>query len=196
MLQDAIIESFLSTNAPEANKPTNPEPWIIFTAGAMGAGKSYTVRQLHKQGTLPMESYVSVDPDEIRRCLPEFDGYLKSAPDKAGEHTRKEAGMMAEVLTKAALEQGENVLVDGSLRDAEWYLNYFEGLRKSYPHIKIGIIHVTAPLEAVLERATNRAQITGRIVPENIIRETIEQVPVSVELLRPEVDFYLEINNS
>ena len=64
-----------------------------------------------------------------------------------------EAGMVSEILTLAALEKGKNVLVDGSLRDSDWYQGYFASLRNDYPLLKIGIIHVTAPREAIIERA-------------------------------------------
>ena len=61
--------------------------------------------------------------------------------------------MVSEILTLAALEKGKNVLVDGSLRDSNWYQGYFSSLRNDYPLLKIGIIHVTAPREAIIERA-------------------------------------------
>lgn len=170
-LQDAIIESMLQKNSTKGlndNKDTRPleysvlaEPWIIFTAGVMGAGKSYTIRQLHANGQFPLESFVTVDPDEIRRLLPEFNVYVRTCPEKAGELTRKEAGMMAEILTEAALERGQNVLVDGSLRDAAWYQNYFTVLRHSFPSLKLGIIHITAPIEAIFERVKVRS--VGRL---------------------------------
>jgi Zeta toxin len=86
-----------------------------------GAGKTHTINKLNESGQFPLESFIRVDPDEIRRRLPEFQIYLEKNPEKAGELTRKEAGMMAEILTSFALEQGLNVLVDGSLKDAAWY---------------------------------------------------------------------------
>lgn len=61
--------------------------------------------------------------------------------------------MCSEILTLAALQAGKNVLVDGSLRDSDWYQKYFKNLRDEFPSLKIGIIHVTAPREAVLQRA-------------------------------------------
>jgi hypothetical protein len=79
------------------------------------------MNRLNETGQFPLESFVTVDPDEIRRRLPEFLGYIQRSPEKAGELTRKEAGMMAEILTISALEQGMNVLVDGSLKDAAWH---------------------------------------------------------------------------
>ena len=37
----------------------------------MGAGKSYTMRKLVEKGRFPLLAFVNVDPDEIRRQLPE-----------------------------------------------------------------------------------------------------------------------------
>lgn len=93
------------------------------------------------------------DPDEIRRQLPEFHLYVELAPELAGELTRKEAGYIAEILTLAGLRAGKNVLVDGSLRDCEWYKGYFERLRRGFKNLRLAIIHVTAPREAIFQRA-------------------------------------------
>ena len=43
--------------------------------------------------------------------------------------------------------------MDGSLRDAEWYEQYFERIREDFSNVKIGIIQVSAPREAVFQRA-------------------------------------------
>ena len=77
-------------------------------------------------------------------------------PTKAGELTRKEAGYVAEILTLAALQAGKNVLVDGSLRDHEWYTGYFLRLREEYITLKLAILHIVAPRDAVFKRAAVR----------------------------------------
>lgn len=198
--QDMIIISILEANDSDKVRERHclvpPNPWVVFTAGVMGAGKSFTIHRLHKQGLFPLESFVVVDPDEIRRQLPEFQGYLRRSAEQAGALTRKEAGMMAEILTEAALERGQNVLKDGSLRDAKWYRNYFTDLRQLIPGIRLGIIHVTAPLDVILDRVKERAEETGRIVPKEVLQKTAEQVPRSVGILQEYVDFFLEIDNS
>ena len=79
---------------------------------------------------------------------------------------------------------------------AGWYQDYFSMLRRSYPNIKIGIIHVTAPEETILDRAMQRAEVTGRIVPKTIILDSIQQVPKSIKVLRDRVDYYLEVSNT
>ena len=125
--QDAIIQEFLNDavitdgNGEICTTPT--QPWIVFTAGAMGAGKGYTLKKLVEKGRFPLIAFVRVDPDAIRRYLPEFDLYVQQSPEKAGELTNKEAGYIAEILTLAGLQSGKNVIVDGSLRRVQWYNN-------------------------------------------------------------------------
>ena len=119
----------------------------------MGAGKSYTMRKLVENGQFPLIAFITVDPDQIRQKLPEFQLYVESNPEVAGQLTHKEAGFIAEILTLAGLQSGKNVMVDGSLRNAEWYKTYFKRLRADFPMLRLGIIHVTAPKEAIFQRA-------------------------------------------
>jgi hypothetical protein len=79
--------------------------------------------------------------------------YASLCPEDAGELTNKECGYVSEIITLAGLESGKNVLVDGSLRDSDWYKVYFQMLRDRYSHLKIAILHIVAPREAVFQRA-------------------------------------------
>jgi Zeta toxin len=198
-LQDAIIDSMLDAVLIEdehGNVGTVPtKPFIVFTAGAMGAGKSYTINKLVESGRFPLKAFVIVDPDEIRRILPEYYIYIEHNPERAGDLTRKEAGFIAEILTLAALQSGKNCVVDGSLRDHDWYIEYFARLRIEYPKFMQAILHVTAPREAVFARAAKRAEMTGRVVPEETLEKALRQVPESVNILKHHVAYYAEINN-
>eukprot|EP00588_Corethron_pennatum_P010200 CAMPEP_0194274028 /NCGR_PEP_ID=MMETSP0169-20130528/7218_1 /TAXON_ID=218684 /ORGANISM="Corethron pennatum, Strain L29A3" /LENGTH=380 /DNA_ID=CAMNT_0039017123 /DNA_START=257 /DNA_END=1399 /DNA_ORIENTATION=- len=199
LLQDDIISRMIlfaelvDINGDTCTTPTTP--WLVFTAGAMGAGKGYTINNLGARGLFPLQGFVSVDPDEIRKCLPEYKLYLRENPSMAGELTKKESGYIAEILTLAALDTGMNVLVDGSLRDSEWYIKLFARLRTNYPALKIAILHVTAPREAVLERAKKRGEITGRKIPIEVLEMALEQVPKSILRLSPLADYFCEIDN-
>jgi hypothetical protein len=210
-LVEKMIEEHLMSDTPQQNScsssssilgtstaKSSHNPWIVFTAGAMGAGKSHSIRALHNANRFPLERFLLVDPDEIRRMLPEFEMYLNQHPELAGEKTRKEAGLIAEILTQVALNLGLNVLVDGSLRDAHWYENYFAELRRSHggQGLRIGILHVTAPREAIFQRAQMRSEMTRRVVPQHTLEETLRQVPWSVEILAPQADFFAELHNA
>ncbi|CAB9529202.1 Zeta toxin [Seminavis robusta] len=200
MFQDDIIESRLlhapTTKELDGHTCTAGKHWAVFTAGVMGAGKSYTIRKLDEKGRFPLSQFVVVDPDSIRRQLPEFERYVQAVPERAGELTRKEAGKISEILSQAALERGQNVLVDGTLRNSTWYQEYFQELRERYPQLQIGILHVTAPREAILERAMSRAKVTGRVVPIDLLERNMLEVPDSIKALSPLVDFAVELRNS
>ena len=187
------------------------------------------------------------------RYLPEYHIYVNESPELAGELTRKEAGFIAEILTLAGMQAGKNVLVDGSLRDSDWYKAYFARLKQEYPVYRQAIIHVKAPREAVFQRAAvrpltrlwlgcavyiyglarttqklrctsltlfrpflcrmfvccrtvdcrglssgtqDRAKVTGRVVPRKTLEMALEQVPRSVKILGPLVDYFCELNNA
>ena len=51
---------------------------------------------------------------------------------------------MAEILETTALLQGRNILVDGSMRDGEWYKYHMRDLRQRFPRLRVAIIHVRA----------------------------------------------------
>ena len=164
VFQDRIVEKLLDgTIIEDAHGrgvcKTPNEPWIVFTAGVMGAGKSHTLKRLASRGLFPLQSYVVIDPDDIRQHFPEYVLYAMQSPERAGELTHKEAGYVTEIVTAAALQRGHNVLVDGSLWDADWYKGYFEQLKKSYGNLRIAILHVTAPREAVFARAKVRNEV-------------------------------------
>jgi len=181
--------------------------WIVFTAGVYGAGKSHTIGKLQALGCFPPKSsFVGVDPDEIRRMLPEFSLYRA---DQAGALTQKEAGMIAELVTDIALSSGKNVVVDGSLRDAAWHEGYFRSLRtrfgtnsgletdqKAKKTIRIGILYVTAPIDEIYLRVEQRGALTGRSIPPEFLERSMKEVPEAIERLRPLADFFLHVHNS
>mmetsp|Transcript_69498 Transcript_69498/g.226336 ORF Transcript_69498/g.226336 Transcript_69498/m.226336 type:complete len:245 (-) Transcript_69498:500-1234(-) len=150
---------------------------------------------MKEQGYFPLDSFVVVDPDQIRQMLPEWELYVDKNPDRAGELTQKEAGCIAEILGYRALRQRLNVVFDRSLRNAEWYMEFFGQLRVQFPGIRIMILHITADIEQVLKNADDRAKETGRKVPEHILRASALTVPLSVKALAPYADFVCRIEN-
>lgn len=199
LFQDALIENFLATIVKD--KDTNMtcdhplENWIVFTAGAMGAGKGRTMQWLTDSGLFPMDAFVNVDPDILRGMLPEMEGYNEVDALNMGWRTQKEVGYISELLTHRALDSKKNVLVDGSLRDKHWYHVYFCSLRARFPILKIAILHVTAKKETVLARAKKRAITTGRTVPPQAILHSMEEIPKSLEVLSPVTDLIVNFEN-
>ena len=149
-LQDVIVEDFLD-NVEDPNMCITPsEPWLIFTVGVRGAGKLHTIHDLVKTGRLPILSFVQVDPDAIRRRLPEFETYDKML---VNDLTRKESGFIAELLLCAAVQNGRNVVFDSSMRDSAWFSKIIQHIKcldsASY---KFAVLYITAPNELIFER--------------------------------------------
>ena len=174
---------------------TKQDQWIIFTAGPMGAGKSYTLQRLSETGKLSLENFVLIDLDAIRRELPEYPYYASNDPATAGDRTRKEAGHLTEIATLAALRAGRCVVVDGSLRAYRWYCQYFARLRAEFPALKIAIFYISAPQESILHNAADRALETGRFVPLKTLEIVMEQVPRSMAILGPLADDFVTLVN-
>lgn len=189
--QDALLADALQ--GVEGGRET---PWCVFTAGAMGSGKSHVFEHLVDRGILPLQGVQILDPDMFKAALPEWRGYLARDPLRAGFHTRRESGYLLEVAQEHALRDRRHIWVDGSLRDGEWYSGEFERIRREHPTYKIAIVHVVATRSAVLQRAERRAEITGRHVPVSEIDDSITRVPRSVELLRTHCDFLAVVDNS
>lgn len=188
-LQDQIIMDSVGGGV------VSEHPWIIFTAGAMGAGKGHTIQWMVEEGHFPIIELVHVDPDIIRARLPENPGYLQRYPETAGRMTHRESGYCVEIAQEAGLQQSKGVWVDGSLRDAAWYAQVFGDIRRRHPQYRIAIIHVHVPWDKVISRAAERAQTTGRAVPEEELRESFETVPKAVEKLSGLADFTAHIEN-
>jgi hypothetical protein len=135
------------------------------------------------------------DIDAVRTLLPEWGGYSKRDPLTAGRKTQKESSYITEVMTLQALEKGQNVLVDSSLKDAKWHEMYFSNLRQLFPKLKIGIFCVNAKDETVLQRARKRGAITGRVVPEDVLLSSISVIPISFAYLAPFSDLVVVFEN-
>jgi hypothetical protein len=162
-LQDSIIADCLRGNNNETLCKTPTEPWLLYTVGAQGAGKQYTLLQLVRDGRLSLLAPVLVDSDNIRRRLPEFESYLQKCPDRVDELTRKEAGYTAEILVRAALQADRNVVWDVGLYDGEWFAEFIQQVKKEYSNLKVGVLHVTAPREVILDRVVVSTLALGEL---------------------------------
>jgi len=193
-LQDALIARAL------ARAPLPPRqgvrPWLVHTAGAMGAGKSHALRCLAAAGAFPLACFVCIDPDEIKGALPEAPAFVAAHRASAGSRLHKESLLVADVLTRAAMARGHNVLVDGSMRNTRWHAAEWARLKATAPHYRLAVLLVAAPAATVHERAARRAAHTGREIPREVIEDSIARAPESFAALQPLADFAAVIDSS
>jgi len=178
--QDSVILSVVERTVPQ------PEPWLVFTCGAMGVGKGYALGWMSSEGIFPLENIVHIDPDHFKKVMPEWKGYVKYAAEHGkqtlpGSMCHVESCYMQEIAFERSMELRQNIWVDGSLRNAEWFRDYiFHDVRSRRPFYKIAIFYIKAPGTTVRERVKERAARTGRDVPEEKIVQSLEAAERSV----------------
>jgi hypothetical protein len=197
--QDALIEKLMTakTYNREGIEPLLNGQWVVFTAGAMGAGKGYVMKYLWDKNLIPLDSFVVVDPDWIRMELPEWPYLVKMNPKLAGSVLQKESGYLAEIAREALILAKQNVLVDGSLRDTEWALKDIQKLKDR--GLKIGVIHVTGNRETFKTQAEVRGHATNRYVDAKLVLSSFRGSRKTFKLLSRIpllLDFAVQIYNS
>ena len=163
---------------------------------SLPAGKSYTMRWLASAGIFPLDRFVVVNPDVIKSRLPEMPHFIAANRALAGSLTHKESGYICEIIERQAAALSKNILIDGSLRNADWHESMLKRLRASYPNYRIAILLVTADAERIYERAERRAKVTGREIPRPVLDEAIQQVPRAFERVAPLADYTAVITNN
>lgn len=123
------------------NKPFNlSSPIIKFSVGSFGAGKTHTLKWLNEKKEINLDEFVLIDPDFIKRLLPEWDGFIKENASTAATRLHKELTFIAMLIERAALFKKYNIIVDGSLQNADCYESWFEYIRSHHCHYQNRII--------------------------------------------------------
>lgn len=121
--------------------------------------------------------------------------YVDVDRDKAGTLCHMESSFMMEIAQEAAMEKRQNIWIDGSLRNAQFYSGVFKDIRSRFPHYRISIFYVYAPEETIRQRVRMRAEKTGRDVPEKLWKQSLEAMDKSLNTLTPLCDFVARIKN-
>ena len=187
--QDDIITSTAVRGDPV------PNPFLVFTCGPAGVGKGTTLSWMSRNGYFPLEHIVHVDPDHFKSLMPEWSEYKKRSTATAARLCHPESALMAELAQHAAMEARQNVWIDSTLKEVEWWEKQLKAIRERFPHYRLAILVVSAPEDVVRERVQSRARATGRSVPEDVLRESLAAVENSVNRLKPLVHFVAVINN-
>lgn len=185
LVQDQVISYVLRASG---SMKRQPQPWILFTAGAMGSGKSHALRYFKETGVLAeLESFVVIDQDEVRSLLPEWHGYVQNS-SKAASMLQKESGYMCEIALAESLVASRNIVFDSSLKDTTWWRMEFQRLKREFPNYRIGILYIRADLSIAIDRAEARSARTGRAVPRETIVDSHTKAANSFAALRPLAD--------
>jgi len=196
LVQEAVSSVVFGTSSASSRPEQLAKPWLLFTAGPMGAGKSHVTTWLGEQHLLPLRPCVHVDPDVFRERLPEWPQLQATNPETAGALTKKEVGLLVELATEVAMAHGCHVWQDGSLRDAAFFKKRFGLIRRTWPQYRIALMYVTANEATIRRRTQQRAASSGRVVPNHELDQSLKRTPASFDLLAPLADVAFFVDNS
>jgi hypothetical protein len=171
-------------------------PWLIFTCGAMGSGKTFVQRWCKENKFLvEWELAVIIDSDSIKEAMPEWPGYLAHNPHNAGSSCHEESVYVQEIGHECAMSRSLDVCVDGSLSDWQWNSKLFSRIRAKYPHYRIAIIAVHVEESTARRRCAQRFISEGRAIPNNAFVRSLAATSTSLDSLGPMADAVVHISN-
>lgn len=182
--QQIISESLDHVKAPEAGA----QPQAVVMMGGTASGKS-TFAKAFDDGTL-----VRVDADAVKKRLPEFGQALAASAKDAAYMVHEESSYLAKRIRDLAMEQGKNILFDGTGANAKNYSDMIERLQaKGY---KVTLVMSDIPVEMAVQRAAGRAERSGRMVPEDVIRKIYDSLRPNFVKLAAKADSFQLWDNS
>lgn len=164
-LHAQIIRKILTPEKVRAARPeAGKDPVFTMIGGRAGSGKSFVTRE---GGPVDTSKNLVIDNDEIKKQLPEYEGWNAAM-------VHEEAGFIAERVINMARQLKLNVVLDGtmkSLAPAQERLEQFKGAG-----YKLHGYYVFAPPAVAARRAVDRAVRTSRYVsPAYVLGSTTNE---------------------
>jgi predicted ABC-type ATPase len=196
LFQDLLIDKIIGMYVLNLDQNRGSQPYLVYTAGAMGAGKTHTLRVLSQEGEGKYDCSLIIDPDRYREMLPEYQEMKVIDSLNAASYFQKESCILSEITLHIGLMRGYNIISDGSMINYQWYVNEITWIRQDYPSYRIMMIYVDADWDRIVERVENRCKITGRCINKDKLRSVWSKIPDSVNILKKYVDEYIFVKNN
>lgn len=167
-LHEEIIAKVFEGKTPV---PDGKQKMAIVMMGGTASGKS---TMLHRSGAAG-DNFVHVDADDIKGELPEYKRALAMKWQAAAGFAHEESSTVAKQASKRAVDEGYNVVLDGTGANERKFIKQVEMLKEAGYHV-----HLMMPdqdKDAAVEAAAGRANRTGRYVPDAFIAAAYDRIP-------------------
>ena len=157
-LHNEIIAEALSKATPVDN------PTSTLMGGGPASGKSM---MMENSGAL--DNAVHIDPDEIKKSLPEYKVLMEQGDPEAAAFVHVESREISKRMLRYAAEGSYNVVLDGTGNGSIHSLSTkVSTMKKNGGPVEAR--YVTTDVETAVARNKARAEATGRMVPESFVR--------------------------
>lgn len=181
-MHNRIVDDFVRGKKPP---PEGKQKIAIVMMGGPASGKTSLVRGILGERN---DDFVNVNPDDVKELLPEWKIGLESSAKDTAFVLHDESSDVAKRVYNEAIDKGLNLIVDGTGKDSSKHVEKIRQLQKEGYHVTILMPDVDVE-EAVL-RSANRAEKTGRFVPNDIIRGAHQKIPGNFETIAREADSF------
>lgn len=172
-----------------ARTTAQDKPVAIVLGGQPGSGKSAlaagAIQELRANG-----GAVVIDADRMREENPRYKQLSRQDPQHAADRTQKEAGEWAGRLTRAAVDNRRNLVVDGTMRSPENIRNLTNRLMEQGYKVEARVLAVNPETSVTRARLRFEEQVaergTGRFVNKEQHDNAYAGITSSVRALESE----------
>jgi hypothetical protein len=168
--------------------PRSTDPTITLMGGGPASGKT-SVRDQGEVGVPKAGSgkAVDVNPDDVktgyedrsgaptRTGIPEYHELKAKGDPTAAAFTHEESSYISKRIAQAAVERGQDVVIDGTGDSGIGSLTAKVAPAKAAGYKTKGV-YVTIPTGEAVRRSRARGERSGRVVPDEVVIETHQKV--------------------
>jgi predicted ABC-type ATPase len=158
--QDIIDEEI----AKGAQAQKGNRPMAILMGGGGASGKGTVLKALQEEGFFPEHGFVHIDPDEVKKALPEYKKIHAALDYRAAGVVHEESSDIAKAIQKKAMSDGLNIIIDKTMGVPGKGLRLIDDLKAAGYEVRL--VGVTIDPSEALTRALERYYSSGRL-PES-----------------------------
>jgi len=143
-----------------------------FMGGAPATGKSSIINS--GDVVLP-QGILVVDSDAIKAKLPEYEEMVNRGEKEAAARVHEESSTLSKAITATAAKNGYDIVNDG-VGDGKYESIVKKVEEQREAGKKVVANYVTTDTETSLQRARQRGERTGRVVPEEYIKSMHREI--------------------
>ncbi len=174
--REALHQKIMATIIKKSKMDNLQPPIAVLVGGGSASGKTSLCETIVKQNLKKKKRrLITIDPDEIKKQIPEYQSFQKKFPSSAAALVHKESVDISEKLIHQMLETKRSFLLEGTMAKTGKYVTLVDSLQKRRYEVLVYIVDV--PLEIAIEREAIRAKKTGRSIPRHVIEHTHRRIP-------------------
>jgi predicted ABC-type ATPase len=154
-----LIEDVLG----DAQAPATGKPVLYLMGGGGASGKGVVLGNLIENGAVPRTDVVHLDPDALKKKIPEYDEILHVGDSRAAPVVHEESSALAKTILSEAMDRRVNIIYDVTLGDPRKAIDLIN--RAHQAGYEVQLFGVSAEAETAVMRNSMRAAETGRYVP-------------------------------